>query len=144
MKVTRAVTLLAHPITVGAASLGILLFARNKSGLATRFAGMPLAVLASKVVKRQFPKQKPRFWSLTPRQSMPSGHSVAVAAFAGALVDAAERRWRWLPLAIGAVGFVNGARVVAREHRVREVLVGDALGIAGAAVAAMVARRLGH
>lgn len=141
MKLTRAVALLAHPLSVGGAALVALAITR-KPGLAARFAiGLPLGVLVSKALKRAYPRQKPRLLSLTPRESMPSGHATATTTFALAIVDAYDA-WRAAPLAIAGAAFVDGCRLHDREHRLSEVLVGNAIGLAAATVASVVTRSL--
>ena len=102
---------------------------------------MPLAVGFSKVVKRLFPRDKPRTLTVTPHESMPSGHSVGTMALAASLVDA-HRAWKWAPVALGAAVFVNAMRVRDREHRISEVLIGDAIGLVGAIGAGLIARRI--
>ena len=42
------------------------------------------------------------------------------------------------------IALVDGCRLHDREHRPTEVLVGNALGVAGASLASLVARRLAH
>jgi membrane-associated phospholipid phosphatase len=76
--------------------------------------------------------------TVTPRESLPSGHTTAVTALALSAVDAFGA-WRALPMALGAVGVVAGFRVHDREHRVSEVLVGGVIGLAAAALASLIA-----
>lgn len=143
MKFRRVAAVIAHPISISALSALSVALSRDRAGLATRLGvGLPLGVLSSKAIKRMFPTRKPRwFMSLTPRESFPSGHSVAAAAYLTALVSAARNR-RYVPLALAALGLVNAARVRSKQHRLRDVLVGDAIGIAAGVVSALVQRRL--
>jgi membrane-associated phospholipid phosphatase len=142
MKLNHAVTVFAHPVTIAGFAVASTLLADRKLPLATRFlVALPLGVLSSKAVKRTFPRQKPKFWSLTPRQSMPSGHAAGVMAFAGALIDGLGA-WRASPLAAAGAAAIGVSRVRAREHRVVEVLVGNAIGLAAAVIAGVVARKL--
>ena len=128
---------LAHPITIaGVAATTVLLSERKREPAIRLGVALPLAVGVSKIVKRAFPRHKPRLLTITPRESLPSGHSVATAAYAASVVD----HWRWAPLALGAIAFINSCRVRDREHRVSEVLLGDAIGLAGAAAGALIAR----
>jgi membrane-associated phospholipid phosphatase len=139
VKLTRWVALAAHPVTIGAGALATAVVLRRR-GLATRFVvGLPLGVLVSKIIKRAMPRRKPRLLTLTPRESMPSGHVTATTTFAVTLVDAFSA-WRAAPFAAGAVCFVAACRVHDREHRVSEVLVGAVIGLAAAAAASLVAR----
>lgn len=141
MKLTRAVALLAHPIALAGAALVSSAITR-KPGLAARFAiGLPLGVLVSKALKRAYPRQKPRLLTLTPRESMPSGHATATTAFALAIVDAYDA-WRAAPVAVAGAAFVDACRLHDREHRLSEVLIGNAIGLAAATAASLVARSL--
>ncbi len=142
-KVSRTTALVAHPYALAGLAVPAALLAPRKRESALRLGvALPLAVAVSKVVKRLFPRHKPRLLlTMTPNQSLPSGHSAATAAFAASLVDA-HRAWKWAPVALGAAAFVNAMRVRDREHRVSEVLVGDAIGLAAAIGAGLVARRI--
>ena len=141
MKLSRIIAVVAHPITLSGAAL-LSVAATRKGGLATRFAiGLPLGVLVSKAIKRAYPRRKPRLLTLTPRESMPSGHATATTTFALAFVDAYDA-WRAAPIALAGAVFVDGCRLYDREHRVSELLIGNAIGIAAAATASLVARSL--
>ena len=145
MKLSRAVALLAHPTVLAGASVLATLVARGRRGaVGTRLAvALPAAVLSSKWIKRRFPRRKPRLLSLPPRESFPSGHAAGTTAVALALVDA-FRTWKLAPVAGALIALVDACRLHDREHRPNEVLVGNALGIAGAGLASLVARRLAH
>lgn len=141
MKIGRIVALLAHPSSLAVGSLAASLVSRNR-GLATRWlVGLPLSVLSSKLLKHAYPKQKPRILSLTPRQSMPSGHATATTAVFSSLVDVLGVK-RGLALGLVAVVLVDLCRVRDDEHRISEVLAGNVLGLAGAALGSVVARKL--
>lgn len=147
MIANSAIALLAHPVSLSAGALATTLLVRDKRAFATRFlVALPLGVLSSKAVKRTFPRQKPRLLSLTPRQSMPSGHMAGITAFAGAFVDALSRQGalRAAPLAAAAITGVGVSRLRAREHRFSEVLVGYGIGLTAAIVAGVVARLSGQ
>lgn len=139
--------ILSHPIAIGLVSGVVIAASDRKRDLALRLGvALPLGVLASKVVKRVHPRWKPRLLTLTPRESMPSGHSVATTAFALGLYDVQRTDYgygalRWLPVALGAIGFVNACRYHDREHRLSEILVGDAIGLAATVVGSALARR---
>ncbi|CAN5911945.1 hypothetical protein BH11MYX3_BH11MYX3_38940 [soil metagenome] len=143
MKLTRVVAVLAHPITIATASLGSLALQRRAAIAPRLFVALPVSVLGSKLLKRLFPRHKPRLLTLTPRESFPSGHTAAVTAAAAALVEG-YGSWRALPLAIGAVVGIGAARIHDDEHRLDEVLVGAALGVVGAAAGSLVARAIAH
>jgi membrane-associated phospholipid phosphatase len=141
MKLGRVVALLAHPASLAAGTLAVSLLSRNRS-LATRWGvGLPLSVLLSKALKHAYPKQKPRLLSLNPPQSMPSGHATATTVVFGSLVDVLGIK-RGLALGLGAIVLVDVCRVHDKEHRVSEVLAGNVLGLAGAVVGSLVARKL--
>lgn len=142
MKLNTAIALLAHPVTLTAAASAITLASARKRDLASRFAiALPLGVLSSKAIKRAFPHRKPRLFSFTPYEAFPSGHGAGTAAFAGALADAFGIKQRW-PFALAAIALVDVCRIRAREHRVHEALVGNALGIGAAILAGVIARQL--
>lgn len=139
---SRSTAILAHPVTLAVFAVPtILLMPRPRESALRVGVALPLAVGASKVVKRLFPRHKPRVLTVTPHESLPSGHSVGVMAIAASLVDA-HRAWTWTPVALGAGLFVNAMRVRDREHRLSEVLIGDAIGLAGAVAAGVIARRI--
>lgn len=141
-RVSRTTALLAHPIAIAGAAATTVLVVDSKREHAVRFGvALPLAIGATKILKYLFPRHKPRLLTVTPNESLPSGHSAATAAFSLALIDA-RRAWSFTPLALAAVGFVNACRVRDREHRISEVLIGDAIGATAALVAAFVARRV--
>src|SRR3954471_24407980 len=141
MRLGRAVALLAHPASLAVGTLAVSLVSRNRA-LATRWAvGLPTSVLFSKLLKQVFPRRKPRLLSLTPRQSMPSGHATGTTAVFSSLVDVVGIK-RGLPLALAAAALVDVCRVHDHEHRVSEVLAGNAIGLASAVVGSLVAREL--
>jgi len=143
MKISRVVALAAHPISIASASaVTIALAGSRRRELGTRLGiALPLAVGTSKLLKQLAPRRKPRLLTVTPYESFPSGHSTAVAAAAASVIDGTGA-WRLAPLALGTVAFVNACRVHDREHRISEVLAGDAIGLAAAAVAGLAARAL--
>jgi membrane-associated phospholipid phosphatase len=140
MKLGRVVAIAAHPITLVAASALTVLAARGHRGTnAARFGiALSSSVLVSKALKRVVRRRKPRLFSLTRHESFPSGHATATTAFGLTLAKVIDPRIA-LPLAAGLVALVDACRVHDREHRIREVLVGNALGAAGAVLAAIIA-----
>jgi membrane-associated phospholipid phosphatase len=141
MKPTRLVAIFAHPIALAPVALVTALAFRHKPGVAPRLLmALPISWAASKLMKRIYPKQKPRLLTLTPRESFPSGHATATTAFASALVDAFSA-WRAVPLALAAIGLVDASRVHDREHRISEVVAGNAIGLAGAVLASLITNR---
>jgi membrane-associated phospholipid phosphatase len=141
MRLGRAVALLAHPASLAVGTLAVSLVSRNRA-LATRWAvGLPTSVLFSKLLKQVFPRRKPRLLSLTPRQSMPSGHATGTTAVFSSLVEVVGVK-RGLAIGLGAIVLVDVCRVHDDEHRVSEVLAGNVLGLAGAVVGSLVARKL--
>jgi membrane-associated phospholipid phosphatase len=142
MSPTRLVAVFAHPIVLGPIAGATAIACRHKPGVAPRLLiALPLSVAASKVAKRLHPRHKPRLLTLTPRESFPSGHGTATAALAFSLVDAFSA-WRAIPIAIAAIALVDASRVHDDEHRISEVLIGNAIGLAGAVVASLIARRI--
>ena len=130
----------AHPVAVAAASLPLVALVDRKRELGLRIGiALPLGWGAGKLLKNAFPRQKPRLLTLTPRQSFPSGHTIATTVLAASLVDT-YRAWRAAPLAVAGIALVGAARVHAREHRVSEVLAGVAIGLAASITAGLAAR----
>ena len=140
MKLGRLVAVAAHPIAIGAASALTVLAARGHRGTnAARFGiALVTSVLASKAMKRVVRRPKPRFLSLTHKESFPSGHATATTAFGLTLAKVIDPRIA-LPLAVALTAAVDAFRVHDREHRLGEVLTGNALGAAGAVLAAIIA-----
>ena len=140
MKLGPIVAIVAHPIAIGAASALTVLAARGHRGTNAARFGIALAtsVLASKVLKRIVRRPKPRLLSLTRKESFPSGHATATTAFGLTLAKVIDPRIA-LPLAVALSAAVDAIRVRSREHRVSEVLTGNALGAAGAVIAAIIA-----
>jgi membrane-associated phospholipid phosphatase len=138
MKLTRAVALLAHPISLAFASAVTVALARNRGRTATQLlVAFPTSVFASKLLKRAFPRRKPRLLTLTPRESFPSGHATGTAAYATSLA-VASGSWRSAPLALAAAVFVDACRYHDREHRIGELIAGNAIGLAGATLGGLV------
>ena len=120
---------LASPSTVLAVSAGTALVYREQRA---RFViAAPLALGVGKVIKYAFPRRKPKLFGKHAMQSFPSGHSSDVAAYAASLALASRKPWLFGAAAL-AVGAVNVARMLEGEHRVRDCIVGDLLGIAAA------------
>jgi membrane-associated phospholipid phosphatase len=112
----------------------------RRPDVAMRLAvSVPLTLVASTVLKRLNPEQRPRLWDRHPRQSFPSSHSSATTAYALSVVDSFAARWA-LPIAAAVIGTVNLARVRDREHWRTDVLCGDIVGALGAIAGALVAR----
>jgi undecaprenyl-diphosphatase len=142
MKPTRLVAVFAHPIVLAPVAFVTALAARHKPGVASRLLiALPLSWAASKAMKRMYPRRKRRLLTLTPRESFPSGHATATTALATSLIDAFSA-WRAIPLALATIGIVGVSRVHDREHRISEVLAGNAIGLGGAAIGSVVARRI--
>lgn len=140
MKLGRIVAIAAHPITIAAASALTVLATRRDRGTAAARFGIALSssVLVSKVLKRVVRRPKPKLWSVTRHESFPSGHATATTAFGLALAKVIDPRIA-LPIAGALAVLVDVGRVSAREHRVGEVLAGNAIGAAGAVLAAVIA-----
>lgn len=119
---------LAPPV-VGAAAIAV--------GIRARDAVLPISVLAassaSKLLKRIVDAPRPPC-SDERDQAFPSGHATTLAAFGASLLLLTRRRDVGV-LAAAAVALVDIARVASCDHRPRDVLAGDALGVAIAAVA---------
>lgn len=144
MESKRVIAIAAHPITLAAGSAVTAAILHEHRGVAERLAiAFPIGFTASKLLKRAFPRRKPRLLSLQPLESFPSGHTTATTLFAASLIDGL-RAYRPLPIAAGiaAIATVAASRVRAREHRVSEVLAGIALGMAAAGIAAAAARAI--
>jgi membrane-associated phospholipid phosphatase len=120
---------LASPSTVLAASAGTALVYR---GHRARFLmAVPLALGVGKIIKHAFPSRKPKLFDKHAMQSFPSGHSSDVAAYATSLALASRKPWLFGVAAL-AMAAVNGARILEGEHRLRDCIAGDLLGIAAA------------
>jgi membrane-associated phospholipid phosphatase len=140
MKLSRAVALVAHPISLAFASAATVALARHRSRMAAQLlVALPTSVFASKLLKRAFPRRKPRLLTLTPRESFPSGHATGTTAFATSLA-VASGSWRAAPLALAAAVFVDACRYHDREHRIGELVTGNAIGLAGATLGGLVTR----
>jgi membrane-associated phospholipid phosphatase len=127
-------------MTIAIASLPLVAAIDHRREVASRLGvALPLGWAVSKAIKHLVPRQKPRLLSLTPRQSLPSGHSVATTTLALTLVDA-YRAWRAAPIAAAAIGLVGSSRVRAREHRTSEVLIGIGIGVVASVLAGLAAR----
>jgi membrane-associated phospholipid phosphatase len=142
MKPTRVVTVVAHPMALMPAAAVTALVFHRRPGVAPRLLiAAPFGWAASRVLKKLFPRRKPKVVSSAQYESFPSGHATVTTAFACSLVDA-FKAWRAIPIAVAAIAIVDASRVHDREHRVSEVLVGNAIGLAGAAIASVLARKL--
>jgi membrane-associated phospholipid phosphatase len=140
---TDIVGRIASPAAMLVASAATAIAYRRRPEQAARFAiGVPFGLLVSTVIKRLVREHRPRLFDGNPEESFPSSHSVATASYVLSLV-AAKRSWWSVPLAVAAIAGVNASRVRAREHWPVDVIVGDMIGIAGAAagVAAALAMR---
>jgi membrane-associated phospholipid phosphatase len=120
------------PVVIGASLATASLFVRRAPDIAAQLAiATPLAVGITKLLKMTVDEHRPRFLDTRPEQSFPSGHATAITAFTLSAV-AASRRWWLLPVAAAAIAAVDYSRVSHREHWWRDVLVGNAVGLAGA------------
>jgi membrane-associated phospholipid phosphatase len=136
---TDIVGRIASPASMLVASTATAIAYRRRPDEAARFAiSVPFGLLVSTVIKRLVRKHRPRLFDSKPEESFPSSHSVATASYVLSLV-AAKRSWWSVPLAVAAIAGVNASRVRAREHWPDDVIVGDLIGIAGAAAGAAAA-----
>ncbi len=141
MKISRVTAILAHPITIAAASVITTLAARDRRGVGTRLGvALPLGVLTSKALKRAFPRRKKRLFTLTPRESFPSGHAAATTAYALSLFDAVRGR-KVGAAAVALIAFVDACRYHDDEHRPSELAVGNLIGLVAAVAGGLIARR---
>lgn len=81
------------------------------------------SVVITQALKYGFNETRPNGGS----HSFPSGHTSA--AFTGAEFIRKEYGWRWGLPAYAIAGFVGWSRVESREHYMRDVLAGAAIGI---------------
>jgi glycosyltransferase 2 family protein len=71
-------------------------------------------------------------------KSFPSGHVLMAAALVVMLIPHIPRRWRWVPIAVGAM--VPLARIYVGAHNPLDVVCGAALGVALGSAYNLVAR----
>lgn len=138
------VNVIAKPAVIIGASLATAaaFLARRDYENTLRFAtAVPVAAGAAKLLKYAVDEHRPRLFDRHPEQSFPSGHSVAISAFATSVV-LASRRWWTVPIAAVAIATVNVARIAKREHWAKDVIAGDVIGLAGAGLAAAAAYAL--
>ena len=133
---------LALPVFTLGGSLVSALALRHRRDEVGRFAvAVPIALATGKLIKQFVHEPRPAMSSHDKPDSFPSGHTGGAAALALSVAAASRRPWAW-PLAAVAIVGVNISRVLKQEHWPRDVLVGNLIGIAGAAAGALVARAL--
>ena len=120
---------LASPtVVVSASAVTALVFPGERA----RFViAAPLAFSAGKVLKWFKPVRKPKLFGRHAMQSFPSGHSGGTTAYVMSLALASKRPWVF-GLAGAAMLAVNATRILELEHSVKDCVVGDLVGIAGA------------
>jgi len=142
--VSDIVNAIANPPVIIGASLATSAarLARYDRENALRFAvAVPVAASVAKLLKHAVREHRPRLFDRHPEQSFPSGHSVAISAFAASVV-LATRRWWTIPIAAIAIATVNISRIAEREHWAKDVIAGDVIGLVGAGLAAAAAYAL--
>lgn len=125
------------PLTLATA----VLLRRNKEALTELLVAVPATFVIAKVLKTFIHAPRPRLFEKHPFQSFPSSHSALTTAYSLALVDGL-RAWRALPVAAGAIAAIDIERVQSRQHWKKDVLAGNALGMAGVVLGRLVSNWL--
>lgn len=121
---------------------GAALRRRGRRDEAARFVvGVPLAMSVTELLKLTIDEHRPRNGDKQPEQSFPSGHATASAAYLLSLAATSRRPWTLGAAAI-ATAAICASRVRHRAHWPRDVVVGALIGVGGALVGEVLARRI--
>jgi membrane-associated phospholipid phosphatase len=117
------------PLTLAAA----VLVRRRREALTELLVAVPITLAVAKLLKIMIHAPRPHLLEKHPFQSFPSSHAAGSTALALSLVDGL-RAWWALPAAAGAIAAIDVERVQRRQHWTRDVIAGNALGLAGVAL----------